>query len=348
LKGTVKHREALDKQIASALFSPLTEEKMPDDKILPFKALTESMADRFEVAPKELLDTVRAVCFKGAASDAQLMMLLSFAKNYDLNPLAKECYAFVKEGRMSIGVQVDGWSKIANRQDNYDGQEIEYENDKDGKVVSITSRTYVKGRAKPTVYRAMMSEWNRKTDVWASMPTHQLYVKARNQGVRFAFGIPAYDPDDMERIEKSTTQRAVETTATVVKDDPKVSAKEAGNSRQAGNVAQDSLVAEKASAAATPKPPPSGTAAAPAEAVTHADPPAASAPSATGEAPDPRTKLDKAYDNLRTHLDALIARHVKDARLKLLLGQVGAVSVEAATDEQIAMLIQRIEARRGK
>jgi hypothetical protein len=34
--------------------------------------------------------------------------------------------------------------------------------------------------------------------------------------------------------------------------------------------------------------------------------------------------------------------------LKLLLGQVGAVSVEAATDEQIAMLIQRIEARRGK
>jgi hypothetical protein len=205
LKGTVKHREALDKQIASALFSPLTEEKMPDDKILPFKALTESMADRFEVAPKELLDTVRAVCFKGAASDAQLMMLLSFAKNYDLNPLAKECYAFVKEGRMSIGVQVDGWSKIANRQDNYDGQEIEYENDKDGKVVSITSRTYVKGRAKPTVYRAMMSEWNRKT-----------------------------------------------------------------------------------------------------------------------------------------------ARHVKDARLKLLLSQVGAVSVEAATDEQIAMLIQRIEARRGK
>ena len=54
------------------------------------------------------------------------------------------------------------------------------------------------------------------------------------------------------------------------------------------------------------------------------------------------------YRAMMSEWNRKTARHVKDARLKLLLSQVGAVSVDAATDEQVAMLIQRIEARRGK
>lgn len=167
------------------------------------------------MAPNEMVAAIKAQCFKGgAASDAQLLMLVSFAKEYGLNPIAKECYAFVSDGRTNIGVQSDGWSKIANREPSFDGQEMEYEKDTQGNTVAITSKTYVKGREHPIVYRAMMNEWRRNTDVWKQMPTHQLYLKARNQGIRFAFGIPAYDPDDMERIEAAgvieTTARKVE------------------------------------------------------------------------------------------------------------------------------------------
>ena len=203
-------------------------EKSVTNEIRPFKGLTESLAERFEVAPEELVRIVKSTCFPdGAASDGQLMMLLSFAKTYDLNPLASECYAFIdKKGKMHVGVQVDGWSKIANRQENFDGQEIEYENDANGNVTAITSKTFVKGRAHPTIYRAVMKEWKRATDVWNSMPSHQLFVKARDEGIRFAFGVPAYDPDDEERFK--TNQPAIETTATHVEDGAGVSSQAAG------------------------------------------------------------------------------------------------------------------------
>lgn len=163
------------------------------------------LAVTYQMDEKDFLTAVKAQCFKdGVASDAQLMMLLSFARQYSLNPLAKECYAFVSGGKVNIGVQTDGWSTIANRDPSYDGQEIEYEFGDGAEPIAITSKTYVKGRAHPTVYRAAMAEWKRATDVWKQMPSHQLFLKARNQGIRFALGVSAYDPDDLERIAAPT------------------------------------------------------------------------------------------------------------------------------------------------
>lgn len=186
------------------------------------------VAEDYAMTADDLVKAVKGQCFaKGAASDSQLLMLISFAKQYGLNPLAKECYAFVgTDGRMSIGVQVDGWSAIANRQAAYDGQEMEYEYDDKGALVAITSRTYVRGREHPVPYRAILKEWVRNTDVWKSMPTHQLYVKARNQGIRFAFGIPAYDPDDIERI---AAQPAIATTAVRLQPDSMAVATDTGS-----------------------------------------------------------------------------------------------------------------------
>ncbi|MGA9884089.1 MAG: recombinase RecT [Candidatus Acidiferrales bacterium] len=193
--------------------------------------LLAQVAGDYAMTVEDMTRAVKTQCFKGAASDAQLLMLLSFAKQYGLNPLAKECYAFLgTDGRMSIGVQVDGWSAIANRQANYDGQEIEYEYDDKGALVAITSRTYVRGRTHPVVYRAVLREWLRKTDVWTAMPTHQLYVKARNEGIRFAFGVPAYDPDDIERIAGAGV---VETTAVRVKLDSAAVVTDTGNAAPA-------------------------------------------------------------------------------------------------------------------
>jgi hypothetical protein len=163
--------------------------------------LFEALAAEFEMDVGEMIAAVKTQCFpNGQASDPQLLMLLSFTHEYGLNPLAREAYAFLQGGRMTIGVQVDGWTKIANRSPLYDGQEIQFEYSPDGELTAITSRTHIKGRTYPTVYRAAMKEWKRETSVWQSMPSHQLYVKARNEGIRFALGIPAYDPDDIDRM----------------------------------------------------------------------------------------------------------------------------------------------------
>lgn len=301
---------------------------MPDEKqlIVPFAELTKSLAERFEVTPQEMINTVKMQCFPGGAcSDGQLMMLLSFAKQYDLNPLARECYAFVsKDGRMQVGIQVDGWTKVANRQETFDGQEMEYERSKDGELIAITSKTYVKNRKFPTIYRAVMKEWNRgkSSDVWKEMPEHQLFVKARNEGIRFAFGVSAYDPDDLERI------AAAQGTTIEVKAEP---TKQIEKSEAAIADANDDATAnppEQADGAGT-------TAAASRE---------RGASSNANADEQPRDDAPAQTDSpARARLDALIAKKVTAARLNLLLGQAGVEKVEDLSNEQVANLIVRLE-----
>jgi hypothetical protein len=315
------------------------------NEVIPFEALTKNLATTYQVSPIELINTFKAMVFKnGACTDAELYVVMKLSQELGLNPLNRELHAFTKDGKMQTIVGYDGWIKMVNRHPQFNGFEFFDHLDEKGQLTAVTCRMWRKDWTHPGEVTEYMDECVGDTVPWKKWKRRMLRNKAYIQGARLTFGFAGVvDPDEAERIETpGKWPDAVEVKATVVKDQ-----QAATSDLKRDRTYYASEIVEP-SAAATPKPPPSGTAAAPAEAVTHADPPAASAPSATGEAPDPRTKLDKAYDNLRTHLDALIARHVKDARLKLLLGQVGAVSVEAATDEQIAMLIQRIEARRGK
>lgn len=297
---------------------------MAANEVVPFEALARDLAATYQVEPAELIATVKSTCFpNGAATDAQLMMMLSFARTYDLNPLARECYAFVSSGKMTVGVQVDGFSKIANRQENYDGQEMEYEKNDKGEVIAITSKTYVKGRRHPTTYRAEMSEWKRATDVWKQMPCHQLYVKARNQGIRFAFGIPAYDPDDIERI--AASRGSIETTATEVKEQPKLA------------VVKDKKPKESAPASNSTTPSPVS------------ETPAATAPQATTppvSAPVPSENFTPTVyqrNNLKKLMESLPV-----ARANLLLTQAGVATIDEMDDAQVAATIAKIESRKGK
>jgi RecT family len=304
--------------------------------VVPFKALTDEMANAYQVSPEEFVATVKTQCFpNGAASNAQLMMLLSFAKTYDLNPLAKECYAFISGGRMSVGVQVDGWTKIKTRRPDFDGQEFVEEFDKDGKLIATKSITYVKGRSHPTTYRAVLAEWKRDTDVWRTMPGHQLFVKAHNQGVRFAFGIPAYDPDDIERIAARTT----ETTATVVAEDKPKETKKL-------ELVKDEPKQIETSAKVDP--PPGESAETPATTATQRNPPppATVAPGTPAESePESETKEPKKLSPkaAREKLDKLISRHVPAARLNLMLGKIGKATVDALDDAEVLTLIAQIE-----
>lgn len=179
--------------------------------------LIPKLAEAAQITPRDYLSAIKTICFaNGAASDTQVLVLLQTASKYDLNPLMKEIYAFVdKGGRMQVIVGVDGWIKIANRAQSYDGCEFDYQHDKDGKLVAVTCKIYRKDQEHPTVVTEYLSECKRATEPWKSehrMLRHKAFV----QTVRYAFGTAGIaDQDEAEHIIEieAGAKPAIETTA---------------------------------------------------------------------------------------------------------------------------------------
>ncbi|EHH6949717.1 phage recombination protein Bet [Escherichia coli] len=98
------------------------------------------------VDPQELITTLRQTAFKGDASDAQFIALLIVANQYGLNPWTKEIYAFPdKQNGIVPVVGVDGWSRIINENQQFDGMDFEQDNE------SCTCRIYRKDRNSPVI-----------------------------------------------------------------------------------------------------------------------------------------------------------------------------------------------------
>ncbi len=171
-----------------------------------------AMASRFSVDPAKLLETLKATVFKGA-SDAEMMALCVVANEYRLNPLTKEIYAFpAKGGGIVPVVSVDGWIRIINEQPQMDGLEFEWENDKEGNLVSCTAIIYRKDRSRPIKVTEYLSECSRNTEPW-KMKHRMLRHKALIQGGRVAFGFGGiYDEDEALDIKEA---KAIEITKPV-------------------------------------------------------------------------------------------------------------------------------------
>lgn len=139
------------------------------------------------------------------ATNAELAVFTGTCAKYGLNPLTKEAHAFVSGGKLQIIVGVDGWNRIALRQDDYDGVEFEDNFDKDGKVISMTCKIYSKSRSRPTVVTERMDECNDpKSSVWKKFPHRMLRHKAFIQCCRMAFGISeVIDDDEVNRIKSN-------------------------------------------------------------------------------------------------------------------------------------------------
>lgn len=160
--------------------------------------LTGSLAERFGMgaANQELIETLKATAFKGQVSDAQMTALMVVANQYGLNPWTKEIYAFPdKQNGIVPVVGVDGWSRIINGNDRFDGMEFQQDNE------SCTCIIYRKDRTHPISVTEYMDECKRGTGPWQSHPKRMLRHKAMIQCARLAFGYAGiYDQDEAERI----------------------------------------------------------------------------------------------------------------------------------------------------
>lgn len=179
-------------------------------------ALFESLANAAGLSETAYLSTIKATVFpqKGAsATNEQLAAFLLVAKQYGLNPLTKEIYAFPANGGIQPVVSIDGWMKLINSHPEFDGMEFTDSLNEASELVSVTCKIHRKDRAHPIEATEYMAECTRATDVWKKWPRRMLRHKAAIQCARYAFGFAGIaDPDEAARTED------VVTVATIVND----------------------------------------------------------------------------------------------------------------------------------
>jgi phage recombination protein Bet len=163
--------------------------------------LLEVMADKYGLKPQEFADTVRKTCGMPTASAEEFAAFLMVCRQYDLNPILREVYAFPKRGGGIVPiVGIDGWLNLINGHPQCDGFDFTIEHDQQGELVSITCRLYRKDRAHPVEVTEYLSECIRPTDPW-KMKHRMLRHKTLMQAARYAFGFSGiYDEDEGVRI----------------------------------------------------------------------------------------------------------------------------------------------------
>lgn len=167
------------------------------------KSVVQDMADKFNMEREAFEAVIKQTVMpaKVAVKNEEFVAFLSVAKEYGLNPLTKEVYAFpAKGGGIMPIVSIDGWARIINDHDQYDGAQFE-DIVEDGKIVAIKCTMYRKDRSQPINVTEYLSECSRPTEPWNKWPARMLRHKALIQAARYAFGFSGiYDKDEAERI----------------------------------------------------------------------------------------------------------------------------------------------------
>jgi len=160
--------------------------------------LTTQLAAKFDMGDgKDVSEILKATAFKSSTqvSDAQMTALLVVANQYGLNPFTREIFAFPDKGGIVPVVGVDGWSRIMNDHQQFDGMEFKQDDE------SCTCIIYRKDRSHSISATEYLSECKRGTQPWQSHPKRMLRHKAMIQAARLAFGFGGiYDQDEAERI----------------------------------------------------------------------------------------------------------------------------------------------------
>ncbi len=162
------------------------------------KTVMGELSERYSMDPGKLLETIRATCIKGNATNEQVQAFLIVANRYGLDPFLKEIHAFAGQGGGIVPiVGIDGWSKIANSTGNFDGCEFSFEGT--GDDLACTCTIYVKGRTHATRLTEYLKECKRNTPPWNQYTRRMLRHKAFMQCVRVAFGLGGIHDEDEAR-----------------------------------------------------------------------------------------------------------------------------------------------------
>ena len=178
----------------------------------PRKSVLLDMATRYGMEPAAFEATLRATVMPAnkPVSREQFAAFLLVAKEYRLNPLTKEIYAFPGKGDSIMPiVSIDGWMRMINGHGSFDGMEFVDNLADNGRILSITCKMFRKDRTHPVSVTEYMDECKRPTEPWQKWPARMLRHKAAIQAARYAFGFSGiYDEDEASRFVDVTPQQA--------------------------------------------------------------------------------------------------------------------------------------------
>jgi phage recombination protein Bet len=169
------------------------------------RSITAEMASRFGMEPAPFEATLRATVVPRDCTREQFAAFLMVARDYHLNPITKEIFAFpTRAGGIQPIVSVDGWMQLMNSHPQMDGLEFDDIKDEAGNLTAIKCRVFRKDRRVPIEVIEYMSECRRNTDTWKTWPARMLRHKAAIQAARYAFGFSGIvEPDEFERLNDS-------------------------------------------------------------------------------------------------------------------------------------------------
>lgn len=179
----------------------------------------ELVASNVGATPEEVAEVIKGMIISSknqhgaSASNAEMAIVTSVCAKYGLNPLVKECAAFISGGKLQMVVMIDGFYKVVNRQANFDGVTFEDKFDDKGELISITCNMHLKNRSHPVTVTEYLRECkDQKSNVWTKWPARMLRHKAYIQCARMAFGLTEMvDNDEADRIksgERDVTPQA--------------------------------------------------------------------------------------------------------------------------------------------
>ena len=111
------------------------------------RSILNTMSERYGMEPGAFEATVRATCMKPQkgreATPEEFGAFLLVAKEYGLNPLTKEIYAFpAQNGGIVPVVSIDGWVNLIQSHPQCDGFDFTYEHDDKGNLKHNTNNVY--------------------------------------------------------------------------------------------------------------------------------------------------------------------------------------------------------------
>lgn len=142
------------------------------------------------VAPARLCDLLRNVWKTSNGqpplTDQEMFAGISMIARFELDPISKEVYVTRdSKGRLLTIVGIDGWVKILDRTEHYDGFEQEIHATDDGEIDWVETKIFSTKRRHPSVYRAFMSEYMRLGGFVAkTIPSHMLRLFSLRHAAR--------------------------------------------------------------------------------------------------------------------------------------------------------------------
>jgi hypothetical protein len=153
------------------------------------QSIRNTAAQFLGVPPEKVCDLLRNVWRTSKdeppLSDAEMFMGMSMISRFGLDPIAKEVYVTRSKGKVMWVVGIDGWIKVLNRVEDFDGFEQSEEWDEKGNLLCVETRIYTTKRSRPTMYRGYAKEYMRMGGIVAEkMPWHMLKVFSLRHAAR--------------------------------------------------------------------------------------------------------------------------------------------------------------------